>query len=138
MTRQPSLLKCVLNNVFFLIQVAIPLGLWLLEQLTYKKAGVNHHLRFKKTYIMRHYLTQEILWILGGAIVLITMILLWKLWVKHAHKKTLGIFPLVWTIAILALIVMPQLLALRAYPYIILGIVIAWSVSLINCVIQLS
>lgn len=38
-----------------LIQILILIGLGYLEKLTYQKAGVNHHLRFNKTYFMHHY-----------------------------------------------------------------------------------
>lgn len=45
--------------LFCLIQIALLGAVCILQTLTTKKAGVNHHLRFTRTYWMHNYLTPQ-------------------------------------------------------------------------------
>ena len=71
--------------LFCLIQIALLGAVYILQTLTTKKAGVNHHLRFTRTYWMHNYLTPQNTLIFSIILVLIAAVIfvaLFRLWNK--------------------------------------------------------
>ena len=79
----------VLSTLFWLVMVlkiGIFGGLSYIEKLSYQKAGVNHHLRFRKTQLVRQHFTEMntmILLIIGAVFIIGALYLYFKYGKKH-------------------------------------------------------
>lgn len=110
-------------------------GLFYLERLSNQKAGVNHHLRFRKTFINRNYLTDTnvtIIVIMAVAILLLILFLYFKPYRRYKRLDTLIILaPAFWSIILITALVTDFINGLNAYPYFIMGLGLNLLLSLI-------
>lgn len=128
----------VLSTLFWLmlvLKVGIFGGLSYIEKLSYQKAGVNHHLRFRKTQLVRQYFTEMntmIILIIGAVIIIGALYLYFKYGKKHTRLTTLvSLSPALWSVVMISALYLPFFKELRAYPYFVLGMIIALILSLI-------
>ena len=105
----------------------------------HQKAGVNHHLRFTRTYWMHNYLTPQNTLIFSIILVLIAAVIfvaLFRLWNKTGiYSKIAFILSLLWIAALLLSLHLEIVSALLVYPYLLLAETIALLLSCINIVL---
>lgn len=125
--------------LFCLIQIALLGAVYILQTLTTKKSGVNHHLRFTRTYWMHNYLTPQNTLIFSIILVLIAAVIfvaLFRLWNKTGiYSKIAFILSLLWIAALLLSLHLEIVSALLVYPYLLLAETIALLLSCINIVL---
>lgn len=125
--------------LFCLIQIALLGAVYILQTLTTKKAGVNHHLRFTRTYWMHNYLTPQNTLIFSIILVLIAVVIfvaLFRLWNKTGiYSKIAFILSLLWIATLLLSLHLEIVSALLVYPYLLLAETIALLLCCINIVL---
>lgn len=129
----------VLFGVFLAIEVVLIGAMNYLEKLAYKKAGVNHHLYFKKGEYTRKYLTPEnIKLITIVVIVLIVLYLIITIKAIRNSRKTLvlaGLIAIVWSGALGYALHSISISEKLIYPYLILALIVCIVLSTINIII---
>lgn len=100
------------------MQVVILASLGYLEYLSKKKAGVNHHLYFKRTYYLHHLLTPGVRLALGIVMAIFVLYVVFSA-AKKGRKSLLPIG--IWSFILMVLFLLPGARELMAYPYMILG-----------------
>lgn len=115
-----------LTPIIFAVQLILYYAVYYVQSLTKKSAGLNHHLRFRKTQLMNDYFPDYILFILSVVIVLAAIAFL--IGYFKSQKNTWLRLSLGWLIvcSILSIlfIYLPYFTDSLAYPYwIIIGLV---------------
>lgn len=115
-----------LTTIIFAVQLILYYAVYYVQSLTKKSAGLNHHLRFRKTQLMNDYFPDYILFILSVVIVLAAIAFL--IGYFKSQKNTWLRLSLGWLIvcSILSIlfIYLPYFTDSLAYPYwIIIGLV---------------
>lgn len=111
-------MKRRLQVVFSVLQGLVVLALGALEFLSYKKAGVSHHLRFKRTYYLHHLLTPGVRLALGIVMAVFVLYVVYAI----AKKGRKSLIPIgIWSFILMFLFLLPAARELMAYPYILLG-----------------
>lgn len=119
--------------LFCLIQIALLGAVYILQTLTTKKAGINHHLRFTRTYWMHNYLTPQNTLIFSIILVLIAAVIfvaLFRLWNKTGIYSKIAFI-----LSLLLSLHLEIVSALLVYPYLLLAETIALLLSCINIVL---
>lgn len=111
-------MKQLLQNILNFLQVVILASLGYLEYLSKKKAGVNHHLYFKRTYYLHHLLTPGVRLILGAVMAAFVLYVVYSV-AKKGRKSLLPIG--IWSFILMVLFLLPTARELMTYPYILLG-----------------
>lgn len=130
----------ILFGVFLAIEVVLIGAMNYLEKLAYKKAGVNHHLYFKKGEYTRKYLTPENIKLI--TIVVIVLIVLYLIITIKAFinsRKTLalaGLIAIVWSGALGYALHSISISEKLIYPYLILALIVCIVLSTINIIIN--
>lgn len=83
-------MKRRLQVVLSVLQGLVVLALGALEFLSYKKAGVSHHLRFKRTYYLHHLLTPGVRLILGAVMAVFVLYVVYSV-TKKGRKTSISI-----------------------------------------------
>lgn len=130
----------ILFGVFLAIEVVLIGAMNYLEKLAYKKAGVNHHLYFKKVEYTRKYLTPEnVKLITIVVIVLIVLYLIITIKAFRNSRKTLalaGLIAIVWSGALGYALHSTSISEKLIYPYLILALIVCIVLSTINIIIN--
>lgn len=107
-----------LTTIIFAIQLILYYAIYYVQKLTKQSAGVNHHLRFRKTQLMNDYFPDYILIILSVLIVMAVIVFLW--WYIKGWQNTWLTLSLGWLITCSVLnlffIHFPYFTASLAYP----------------------
>lgn len=111
-------MKRRLQVVLSVLQGLVVTALGALEFLSYKKAGVSHHLRFKRTYYLHHLLTPGIRLALGIVMAIFVLYVVYSV-AKKGRKSLLPIG--IWSFILMVLFLLPAARELMTYPYMILG-----------------
>ena len=122
-----------------LVQIALLVVVYVLQVLTTKKAGVNHHLRFTRTYWMHNYLTPQNLLILSIVLVLLAVLVL-VIYLRRRKNlrpaaKAALLLVLIWIAALLLSLHLEAVQALLSYPYLLLAEGIGLLLSGINAAV---
>lgn len=126
-----------LTTIIFAVQLILYYAVYYVQSLTKKSAGVNHHLRFRKTQLMNDYFPDYILIILSVMIVVAALVFL--IGYFKSEKNTWLRLSLGWLIVCSILNILFMYLTYftdsLAYPYwIIIGLVntvISWIIFLL-------
>lgn len=115
-----------LTTIIFAIQLILYYAIYYVQKLTKQSAGVNHHLRFRKTQLMNDYFPDYILIILSVVIVVAALVFL--IGYFKSEKNTWLRLSLGWLIVCSILNILFMYLTYftdsLAYPYwIIIGLV---------------
>lgn len=111
-------MKRRLQVVLSVLQGLVVTALGALEFLSYKKAGVSHHLRFKRTYYLHHLLTPGVRLALGAVIAVFVLYVVYSV-AKKGRKSLLPIG--IWSFILMVLFLLSTARELMAYPYMVLG-----------------
>lgn len=111
-------MKRRLQVVLSVLQGLVVIALGALEFLSYKKAGVSHHLRFKRTYYLHHLLTPGVRLALGIVMAIFVLYVVYSV-AKKGRKSLLPIG--IWSFILMVLFLLPTARELMAYPYMVLG-----------------
>lgn len=111
-------MKRRLQVVLSVLQGLVVTALGALEFLSYKKAGVSHHLRFKRTYYLHHLLTPGVRLALGAVMAVFVLYVVYSV-AKKGRKSLLPIG--IWSFILMVLFLLPTARELMAYPYMVLG-----------------
>lgn len=111
-------MKRRLQVVLSVLQGLVVTALGALEYLSYKKAGVSHHLRFKRTYYLHHLLTPGVRLALGAMMAVFVLYVVYSV-AKKGRKSLLPIG--IWSFILMVLFLLPTARELMAYPYMVLG-----------------
>lgn len=111
-------MKRRLQVVLSVLQGLVVTALGALEFLSYKKAGVSHHLRFKRTYYLHHLLTPGVRLALGVVMAVFVLYVVYSV-AKKGRKSLLPIG--IWSFILMVLFLLPTARELMTYPYMILG-----------------
>lgn len=122
-----------------LIEAALVVAVCMLEHYSGIKAGVNHHLYYRKVQYTAMYLTPDnIKIILWGSIAAAFFSALYMLQAAQNNDRG-GVFPAVscctWSVLLYCALKFNMGPELAAYPYFILALVICVFVSLLNCLL---
>lgn len=122
-----------------LVQIALLAVVYVLQVLTTKKAGVNHHLRFTRTYWMHNYLTPQNLLILSIVLVLLAVLVL-VIYLRRRKNlrpaaKAALLLVLIWIAALLLSLHLEAVQALLSYPYLLLAEGIGLLLSGVNAAV---
>nr|WP_296154652.1 hypothetical protein [uncultured Peptoniphilus sp.] len=111
-------MKRRLQVVLSVLQGLVVTALGALEFLSYKKAGVSHHLRFKRTYYLHHLLTPGVRLALGAVMAVFVLYVVYSV-AKKGRKSLLPIG--IWSFILMVLFLLSTARELMAYPYMVLG-----------------
>lgn len=111
-------MKRTLQVVLSVLQGLVVIALGALEFLSYKKAGVSHHLRFKRTYYLHHLLTPGVRLALGAVMAVFVLYVVYSV-AKKGRKSLLPIG--IWSFILMVLFLLSTARELMAYPYMVLG-----------------
>ena len=111
-------MKRRLQVVLSVLQALVVTALGALEFLSYKKAGVSHHLRFKRTYYLHHLLTPGVRLALGAVMAVFVLYVVYSV-AKKGRKSLLPIG--IWSFILMVLFLLSTARELMAYPYMVLG-----------------
>lgn len=118
------------------LQVGLLVGMGVLSKLAKKKAGVNHHVAFRKRQYQTLLFTPQkvlLMQIVLAVLVVILVLLLIRCWQKEQRLGVvLYIETLLICIALFSALTLPVIRAVQIYPYLILGITIILLLSLLN------
>lgn len=133
------LLSRIVFSLTGLVQIALLVVVYVLQVLTTKKAGVNHHLRFTRTYWMHNYLTPQNLLILSIVLVVLAVLVM-ALYLRRRRNlrpaaKAAVLLPLVWIAALLLSLHLEPVQALLSYPYLLLAEGIGLLLSGVNAAV---
>ena len=107
-----------------LLQAALAAGGWVLGRLAYRKAGVNHHVAFRKRQydqLLFHGAPLLLLQIAAAALaVLLLALLVRAIRRRGGFRAVLALESLAAAGAVLAYLTVPALKAVRIYPYAVL------------------
>ena len=107
-----------------LLQAALAAGGWVLGRLAYQKAGVNHHVAFRKRQydqLLFHGAPLLLLQIAAAALaVLLLALLVRTIRRRGGFRAVLALESLAAAGAVLAYLTVPALKAVRIYPYAVL------------------
>lgn len=107
-----------------LLQAALAAGGWVLGRLAYQKAGVNHHVAFRKRQydqLLFHGAPLLLLQIAAAALaVLLLALLVRAIRRRGGFRAVLALESLAAAGAVLAYLTVPALKAVRIYPYAVL------------------
>ena len=122
-----------------LVQIALLAVVYVLQVLTTKKAGVNHHLRFTRTYWMHNYLTPQNLLILSIVLALLAVLVL-VIYLRRRKNlrpaaKAALLLVLIWIAALLLSLRLEAVQALLSYPYLLLAEGIGLLLSGVNAAV---
>ena len=110
--------------VVTLLQAALAAGGWVLGRLAYQKAGVNHHVAFRKRQydqLLFHGAPLLLLQIAAAALaVLLLALLVRAIRRRGGFRAVLALESLAAAGAVLAYLTVPALKAVRIYPYAVL------------------
>lgn len=118
--------RMTLTALVILIQVLLTGLVLYLQKLSTSSAGVNHSLRFRRTYLLYHYFKPPYLMILSVLLVILIVFLCWQWKNKPTKRKnnSARLLSLFWSFLLLALIYIPYFHQILTYPFlIILGLV---------------
>lgn len=80
-------MRKIIFTILTIIQIGLMIAVKVVQDLTTKKAGVNHHLRFYKTKYNNQIFTSENVSMMKVALILISILLLILLIIKIYKKK---------------------------------------------------
>lgn len=129
----------VIRYLLTTFQLLCLAGAVTLNNLSYKKAGVNHHVLYKKKQYMQTLLDLDHRIIYGLILgILLTGMLVYL--IRYKHSKNLSpLLPMILiTIISLLFLVMPAAQALPAYIYILFLLMITWVLELIKFLIKIN
>jgi len=130
-----SLANRLIKAVLTALQLICVAGAYILDDLSHKKVGVNHHVVFMKRQYMQTILDADHLIfyriIVGIALAVIAVYLL-----RHAERKYWrALLPLMLITLVIGLaLTLPMVMDLPAYPYILFLIVIVWLLELVKAI----
>ena len=112
-----------------LAQAGLIAGLVWFERLAYYRAGVNHHVAFRKRQYNQTLFTEANVALMRIALIALlaalTALLLFLLWRRASRLgPALCALSLVWTAALLWGLTSPAFQAIRIYPYAMLGLTV--------------
>ena len=130
----------ILFGVFLAIEVILIGEMNYLEKLAYKKAGVNHHLYFKKVEYTRKYLTLENIKLIT-IIVILLIVLYLIITIKDFRnsRKTLAfasLLAIVWSVDLVYALYSTSISEKLIYPYLILALIVCIAFSTTNIIIN--
>ena len=110
----------ILYGILIFLQVAAVTALFVAEDLTHKKAGVNHHLYYRRAQFNSNVLTQERILILTVLLVVAIIALCFLLWKKKNTGKLFGfscVLEILWIAVTVAACYMDFFRSSYVYPY---------------------
>ena len=119
-----------------LLQALLIGGLVWFNRLAYRRGGVNHHVAYRKRQYNESIFTPtHVLWMkiaLGVLALALVLALLWLLWKRSARGGALlcGLSAL-WCVILLWELTSPAFLAIRIYPYAVLGTAVLLALELL-------
>jgi|SRR3712207_1804155 len=137
-------IKKIIVLILTMLEIALLAGIKYIESLTRSKAGVNHHLHFKKTQYMRTVFTEpniKLMLIAGFLVLLVAIVILVLVQKKkHGYLALGAVSLLIWVSSILYGLKSTSLIENIAYPYIMMVfavnvaiammvVLLAWSIS---------
>lgn len=132
MKKKPGLTKELLGGAA-VIQAILLTAVWVLQNLAHQKAGVNHHLQFRKTSWMHAYLTDRNVLlatvILSAAAMILIFLLIRSRNKRNPAAKTAAVLTVLWIGAGLFAMYSPAARELLVYPYLLLALGCALLVS---------
>lgn len=133
-------MKKIIGFTLVIVEILIYGVVFFLERLASSRPGVNHHLRYKKIFLMHNYLTEQNLKIiLFLSVVLLLGYIIYvskrrRTTVFSSWEKLLGFLGIASGVVLIASIQVGVHSSMMAYPYIIM---ILATVELVNIVILL-
>ena len=107
------------------VQVILLTAVWILQDLTGKKAGVSHHLQFRRTAFLHSWMTEGNVLLLTGLLVTAGLLLTACVYRRRTHlrppAKLAAVLSLIWAGLGLYAMYSPSLRALPVYPYLMLA-----------------
>ena len=130
----------ILFGLFVAIEAVLMFAMNYLEKLAYKKAGVNHHLYFKKGEYMHKYLTPKnikMLTIIAAVLIIIYVIVCIKA-AMSSRKMTAvaALLAAVWGAILEYSLHSAEIADRLIYPYLILVLIICIALSTISIIIN--
>ncbi len=122
-----------ISKILSVFQVLCIAGAWLLNDLSHKKVGVNHHVVFKKQQHMQsilngnHMVVYQILFIAIVFLVLFDMIRQ----KKTGYYISVAAF-ILWSLILGAALFVPGTIKIPAYSYLLLFSVIVWCLEILK------
>lgn len=113
-------------------------GAYVLDDLSHRKVGVNHHVVYRKRQYLQTLLDADHLMIYGIILgVLLALMAVYLISHRGRHYRK-AIMPLILlTLAIGLLLVLPEAIAMPAYVYILFLSLIVWGLEAIKAFIKL-
>lgn len=111
----------ILYGILLFLQAAGITALFVAEELTHKKAGVNHHLYYRRAQFNSTVLTEDRIMILTVVLILAIAGLCFFLWKKKSNGKLLTatcILEIMWMVVTVAACYMDLFRSSYSYPYI--------------------
>ena len=132
MKKKPDLTAAFLE-LTAAFQVILLMAVYVLQDLSGKKAGVSHHLQFRRTAWMHRYLTDgnvllATVLLLAAAVLLAAVLYRRRKYLKTAAKLA-AMLSLIWLGAGLNALYSPALRALPVYPYLLLALTVSLLLS---------
>ncbi|MDD7362543.1 MAG: hypothetical protein SPI65_05720 [Peptoniphilus sp.] len=124
-------MKKAISYSLIAFQALIVVAVGVLNHLGSKKAGVQHHLQFKRTYYLHHLLTPGCRIALALAAILLACYFIYDMY-KRKRASVMAVLGLVWSAALVASLLLPPMQEIMSYPYFILGLGINLLLSFIG------
>ena len=127
-------LSAALLGISAALQAAALAAVWILQDLTGKKAGVNHHLRFQKAAWLHRYQTDANLLIVTAVLIVLAaavLILLYRRKQLSRPAKASALLTVFWCGAGILSLYLPGIEALLVYPYLMIAEGLALILSLL-------
>ena len=86
-----KIIRNLLYGLTLFLQMAGVIALFVAEKLTHKKAGVNHHLYYRRAQFNSTVLTQDRILVLTGVLLIAIAALLFLLWKRRGMGKLLKV-----------------------------------------------
>ncbi len=134
-------MKKIIGFILAIVEILIYGVVVFLERLASSRPGVNHHLRYKKTFLMHNYLTEQNMKIV--LLLAVVLLLVYIIYVSKRRKTTvfslweklLGFLGIGSGIVLIASIQVGVHSSMMTYPYLIM---ILAAVEIVNIVILLA
>ena len=135
MRRRGFLVGCVLMA---LLQAGLVAGLIWFEDLSYWRAGVNHHVAYRKWQYNESVFTQEnvtaMCVVLAALILALALLLVWLAWRRSARGCVLLCgWNILWAGVLIWELTSATYQAVRTFPYAVLGTAVGMGLSLLWC-----
>lgn len=120
-----------MSYILIVLQGLVVVAIWLLHDFSSKKAGVQHHVQFKRAYYLHHFLTPGVRITLGLLAGLAFCFFVCKIY-KKRRVDLIKILGCIWSAGLAASLLIPSMQEMMIYPYFVLGLGINSLFSLVG------